>query len=99
MTSELTDFFTNLRLIPVLFGEYQRKTHDLPPLMVHNRYKVLPIITYARFQEKEGQEFIIRLDNISCDAMERLFFAVCSMVFGQYQFLQQIKSFSLGINT
>ncbi|OZC11098.1 hypothetical protein X798_01924 [Onchocerca flexuosa] len=73
MTSELTDFFTNLRLIPVLFGEYQRKTHDLPPLM-----------------EKEGQEFIIRLDNISCDAMERLFFAVCSMVFGQYQFLQQI---------
>lgn len=34
--------------------------------------------------EKEGQELMIRLDNITCDIMERVLFAACPAVYGQY---------------
>lgn len=44
----------------------------------------MSIIKYIRFQEKAGQEPVIRLDNITCDAMERLLFAVCPTIYGQY---------------
>uniref|UniRef100_A0A1I7VII6 B box-type domain-containing protein n=1 Tax=Loa loa TaxID=7209 RepID=A0A1I7VII6_LOALO len=34
--------------------------------------------------EKLGQDLVIQLDNIKCDAMERLLFAVCPTIYSQY---------------
>ncbi|CAG9536036.1 unnamed protein product [Cercopithifilaria johnstoni] len=34
--------------------------------------------------EKAGQELVIRLNDITCDAMERVLFAICPTIYGQY---------------
>ncbi|KAL3982310.1 hypothetical protein ACH3XW_46670 [Acanthocheilonema viteae] len=34
--------------------------------------------------EKAGQELVIRLDDITCDAMERVLFTICPTIYGQY---------------
>ncbi|KAM3726074.1 S-adenosylmethionine:tRNA ribosyltransferase-isomerase [Dirofilaria immitis] len=111
MASKLPDFFRNLRLVPMPFGEYQRNNPDLPPIMVNFRspdlWRTLPIefkddkerlfidptiicklskicADKVKNLEKAGQELVIRLDNITCDAMERLLFAIYPTVYGQY---------------